>query len=322
MNRVLPLLFLCVFLVLPGPNLLCDEPERDLFLLSRLSYNYIKTEDQEIHSPSLAFGITKGAQDVPFNEIHKQFLVMALFQPFFFQDDLFYATPQTYHSAKLMLNGRWERHQFLGLFNSESDKPLVGGLSTFKAGLGWGYELLRYSNLSLVLGGIVAVADFGVNLPNGEPLLVLPVPFIRLNYKAEWAHASFEYLNSPNLGFTIAPGKPIRFAATMTIAEYRSIGDLLGEGVLWYRFFSAGSHLRDFAGIGLGFKNESMRFNLAAGRNKLFEQQYSSVFGVVDISLAQLKAGYIVDSRSFYDRTEKKDTGTGWFISVLGQYRF
>jgi hypothetical protein len=323
MNRVLSLCFLCVFLALPGTDLFCGGPEGDLFVLSRLSYDYVKTGDQEIHSPGLAFGITKGVADVPFNEVHKQFQVMALYQPFFFRNDLLYVAPQTYHRAKLMLDARWERHQLLGLFSSETDKPLAGGLSTVKAGLGWGYELLRYSNLSLILGVLVGVADFGIDLPSGDPLPILPVPLIRFSYKAEWLTASLEYLDSPSLNFTIAPGKPVRFTGNMTIVEYRGIEDLLGEGVLWYRFFASGSHsLGDFAGIGLGFKNETMYFNVASERGKTFEQQYTSIFGMIDISIVQLMVGYIMDSRTFYDRTEKRNSGKGYFISVLGQYRF
>jgi hypothetical protein len=125
------------------------------------------------------------------------------------------------------------------------------------------------------------------------------------------------------LFFTIAPSKPVRFTGSMRIVEYRSIEDLLGEGILWRRFFASGSHpLGDFAGIGLGFKNATMYFSLASGQGKTFEQQYTSIFGMVDISIVQLKAGYILDSRTFYDRTEKRNSGTGYFISVLGKYRF
>jgi hypothetical protein len=79
--------------------------------------------------------------------------------------------------------------------------------------------------------------------------------------------------------------------------------------------------LGDFAGIGIGLKNESYNFDLSEGREKTFEQQYTAIFGVLDISALKLSGGYIFDSRELYNGGEK-NTGKGFFISLQGMYRF
>jgi hypothetical protein len=131
----------------------------------------------------------------------------------------------------------------------------------------------------------------------------------------------------PNLDFAIAPEKPFRFTAGIRMDNYRNINDLVGEAVIWYRPFAAEHHgedpslIGDFAGIGLGIKNESFSFDLSEGRGKTFEQQYTAVFGVVDVSVLRVSGGYIVESRELYDGNTK-NTGKGFFVSIQGMYRF
>ncbi|MDR0761018.1 MAG: hypothetical protein LBF74_13085 [Treponema sp.] len=327
MRRVMVLLFFVVFCALPGISLFCDEPnqnepKRDLFFIPMASYDYLSLGVQRVHSPGLGLGIIKGEQDAPFDEVGKRFLLAVQYKPFLFQGDPAPSVPRNLHSTRFFFDGRRERHQFLAVLNAASDKPVAGGLQTFRAGLGWGYEVLRSPRLSLILGGMAGLGGLGITQPNGEPFPALPLPLVRFKFKTGWFDTSFDFIGDPSINFTIAPGRRIRFTGNMRMGSYRSIEDLIGEGVLWYRFFPAAHPLGDLAGIGLGFTNESLGFKLSSGGDKTFEIQYTGIFGVLDLTLIQVKGGYALNSREFHGDAKQNHAGGGWFISVQGMYRF
>jgi hypothetical protein len=302
-----------------------EEPKGGMVSIIPLaSYDYVHLEEQTIHSPSLGIGVMAGDYGGDFMDIHRSFFGVVKYQPVFFKQN---ADPGTFHQIDVMLDGRIERHQLLGMFQSDSDKPAAGGLHTFQAGAGWGYEIIRNPSVSLIVGVAAAAGDFGIELPNGEPLPVTPLPIVRFNFTSEWFDGAFEFLTGPELSFTIAPKKRIRFSAEVEIDGFESINDVTGEGILWYRFFpessgAAPSSLGDFLGIGLGIKNDSFGFDLAGSDKNTFESQYTSVFATVDATALEISAGYIFDSRERYNDTVIKNTGQGFFVSVQGMYRF
>jgi hypothetical protein len=321
--------FFTVFVLLLGSGFCFAEEagkDRDIFFLPLASYDYVNVENQSLHIPGIGFAVMKGVEDIPFDEVHQQFLLTAMYRPFFL-GEASHSLPGVYHGIDFLFDGRWERHQFLLISKASSDKPFAGGLQTVQAGLGWGYEILRYSNFSFILGAAIGVSDFGIDLPNGDPLPVFPLPLVRLKLKTEWLAVSFDFLTGPNLDFTIMPERKIRFTANMRMDNYRNTNDLIGEAVMWYRPFAAehsdgtSSSLGDFAGIGLGVKNESFAFDLSGGRDKTFEQQYTAVFGIADISVLQISGGYIFDSRELYNGN-MNNTGKGFFVSAQGMWRF
>ncbi|MDR1279091.1 MAG: hypothetical protein LBK02_10090 [Treponema sp.] len=205
---------LAFFLIALGMNLFCEETEQDrgLFFIPLASYDYVNLEDQRLHVPGLGFAVMKGEQDVPFTEVHQQFLLMTKYQPFFFGKAPYTLLtgalpelPKVYHDIDFLFDGRWERQQILLIATASSDKPAAGGLQTIQAGLSWGYEILRYANLSFILGAVIGIGDFGIDLPNGDPLPVFPFPLVRLKFKTEWIAGFFYSGTNPN--FTIAPKK-------------------------------------------------------------------------------------------------------------------
>ena len=202
------------------------------------SYEYVHLDEQAVHSPSLALALTAGDYGKDFLNIHKSFFGVVKYQPVFFKES---ADAGTFHQIDVALDGRIERQQLLGMFQSDSDKPAAGGLHTFQAGAGWGYEAIRNSSVSLIVGAALALGDFGIALPNGEPLPVTPLPIVRFNFTSEWFDGAFEFVTGAELSFTIAPEKRIRFSAELEIDGFESINDVTGEGVLWYRFFPEGS---------------------------------------------------------------------------------
>jgi hypothetical protein len=302
-----------------------EEPKSGSFsIIPMASSDYVHLDEQAIHSPSLGIGVMAGDYGGDFMDIHRSFFGVVMYQPVFFKQ---YTGPTAYHQIDVLLDGRIERHQLLGMFQSDSDKPVSGGIHTFQAGVGWGYEIIRNPSVSLIVGVAAAVGDFGINLPNGDPLPVTPLPIVRFNFTSEWFDGAFEFLTGPELSFTIAPKKRIRFSAEVEIDGFESINDITGEGIFWYRFFpessgAAPSSLGDFLGIGFGIKNDSLGFDIAGPDKDTFESQYTSVFATIDATALQLSAGYVFDSRELYNDTVVRNTGQGFFISVQARYRF
>jgi hypothetical protein len=327
-NKIMKYFFIVFVLLLGSGFCFAEEVKQDsdLFFFPLASYDYVNVENQSLYVPGLGFAVMKGMKDIPFDEVHQQFLLTAMYRSFFF-GEVSHLLPNVYHGIDFLFDSRWERHQFLLISKANSDKPFTGGLQTVQAGLGWGYEILVYSNFSFILGAVIGISDFGIDLPNGEPLPVFPLPLVRLKLKTEWLAVSFDFLTGPNMDFTIMPERKIRFAANMRMDNYRNINDIISEAVMWYRPFAAehsdetSSSLGDFAGIGLGVKNESFGFDLSAGRDKTFEQQYTAVFGVVDVSILKISGGYILDSRELYNGN-MNNTGKGFFVSVQGMWQF
>jgi hypothetical protein len=314
-NIAVLVLFFCVFTVFSQEN----EENDKLHVIPMASYNYIKLENQSVRIPGIGFGLMKGDYGKDFTEIHRSLFGVALYQPVFFNNA---GTNKIYHQIDVLLDGRIERHGFLGIFRSASDKPVAGGLQTFQAGVGYGYEFIRNSSVSLILGAAVSVGDFGLSLPDGSLLPVLPLPLIRFGLNLKWIDLTFEFLTGPNMAFTIAPEKRIRFTADMRMDYYRSIEDIICEYILWYRFFDNNSHLGDFMGTGIGFKNDSLGFDLSTGRNKKFELQHSAIFGVIDFTALRLEGGYIFDSHYLVDEKKLNSQGKGFYIAIQGLYRF
>jgi hypothetical protein len=209
----------------------------------------------------------------------------------------------------------------LVIFKSASDNPISGGLSTIQSGAGWGYEVVRKPNLSLILGAALCVGDFGITLPNGEPLPIMPLPLVRFNVNTRWFTSSFDFLSGPNLEISIAPKERIRFTADMRMDYYRSINDLIYECTLWYRLFNENHYLGDFARIGIGIKNESNSFvitGLSSGNSIDFEFQYNTLFAVLDLSIINIQGGWIFDSRYMIDGKITDRPGRGFYVSVQG----
>jgi hypothetical protein len=295
-----------------GVHVFADE-EPGIHGIPLASYNYINFDAQAVHIPGIGFGVTAGDYGKGFTAVHSSFFGMGLYQPVIFSGG---KKDGVYHQIDVLLDGRIERHQLLGIFRSASDKPVLGGLHTFQAGAGWGYEIIRNSRISFIAGIVAAAGDFGLPSP------VLPLPLLRFGLDTTWLNARFDFLTGPNLSMTIAPEKRLRFTADLRMDYYRGIEDLLGDCILWYRFFDKDSAAGDFAGLGIGIKNDSLGFDLSASKDSKYEMRYSAVFGVFDISVIKIEAGYIFDSRTFMDEQNSGSPGKGFYFALQGMYQF
>lgn len=288
------------------------EPEGVKFV-PLFQYDYLSLDDQSINSTSA--GLMINSEDVQF---------IGIYTNHSFNEDLLYDYPQVYHTIDTLLDGKKDRHRYIGIFKSESDKPVTGGLSTYTAASVYGYEIVQEEKFSLVMGGGLALGDFGIERSNGDPWPVIPVPFVRMKYESDVIETKFEFLTSPNFSFTLAPKSKIRFTGDFRMDQARDIRDLIFECTLAYRFFSADHEMGDFAGVSLGFKNDNYgAFSIGDkdGEESL-EAHYYAVFGALDLSILKITGGYAFGGRELYRDEIKNDLGNGYFISAQALYQF
>jgi hypothetical protein len=290
-----------------------NEENSKLHFIPMASYNYIDVDKQTAHIPGIGFGVTSGDYGKGFTDIYNSFFGAGLYQPVFFSGG---QKNEVYHQIDILFDGRIERHQILGIFRSASDKPVSGGLHTFQAGAGWGYEIIRNSSVSCILGLVAAAGDFGFQSP------VIPLPLFRFGLDTTWIDLHFDFLTGPNLSMTVAPEERLRFTADIRMDNYRGIEDILGDCILWYRFFDKYSAPGDFAGIGVGIKNDSLGFDLSTAEDKKYEMQYSAIFGVFDFTVLKIESGYIFDSRAIVDEQKTSSPGKGFYIAIQAMYQF
>jgi len=275
-----------------------------------VKYDFASLDSQGIHSP--------GAGLLLMND---KLMLLGFYTRHAFTEPLQFNYPEVYHSVDLLLDGAEGNHQYLVLFKSEADKPLLGGLESFQTAAVYGYHLLETQHNSLVLGAGLAVSDFGIELEDGRPWPLIPVPLIRFNHESRLLRASFDFITGPNLSFTLMPESRLRLKADMRMDQFRDIHDLIFETELMYRFFGKDHPTGDFAGISAGIKNEGYSF-AAEGKDEPVEVNYYSVFGTLDITLLKCTGGYVFDSRERYNGNDSSTLGRGYFLSFEGMYQF
>ena len=208
-----------------------------------------------------------------------------------------------YHAIDVLYDGAIGRHRIVSLFGAASDRPVTGGLHTCQAATVYGYEVVAHPRTSIVLGGGVAVSDFGIETPSGDPWPVIPVPFIRASYTAPLFACSFDFITGPNLQLAVAPEHDFNLVLDMRIDQYRDIRDLIYEVVAGYRFLS------------IGFKNDVLS-SVPFREDEAIETSYYAVFATVDLMVLSVTAGYAFDSRLRHEVGVIEKTGDGFFLAA------
>ncbi|MCK4695957.1 MAG: hypothetical protein KAT74_09350 [Candidatus Cloacimonetes bacterium] len=313
------LISLIIVFMLTMPLIAQNEQKRDgVHYIPLLKYDFLSMDSQNIYSPCI--GLVIMSEDVMF---------VGLYTRHSFKEPLLFDYPEVYHSIDILYDAQKNRHQYLGIFKSESDQPVYGGLKTFQTAIAYGYELVQRQNYSLVLGGGLAVSDFGIELSNGKPWPLIPVPLIRMNYSSKCIETKFEFLTSPNFDLTIGPKSQFRFIGECRMDQFRDIRDLIFECSLAYRFFPVDHPMGDFAGISVGVKNDNYgAFNLGdyeavyLEEDESIEVHYNAVFGMIDFTLLKISGGYAFSGRELYRGVDTRDVGEGYFLSIEGMYQF
>jgi hypothetical protein len=256
--------------------------------------------------------------NIPLEIFRAAAVFAAFYQSYLFKENQ-NRYPNVYHAITSMAERKIKRHQMLGLFRSLSDEPVYGGLRTFQAALGYGYELVRNNSVSLTLGAALGISEFDIG--GGVTTPVFPFPLVRLGFTSSLINISFDFLTSPSLDIVIAPENRIRVNGSFYMVYYRDIQDLLFDCTLWYRFFTKKHAMGDFAGIGVGIKNSGEDFKLSE-KDKIYEMNYYSVFGILDLSFLELSGGYIFNSGERHGNNAAQSLGGGYFISAQLAWQF
>lgn len=289
-----------------------DKP-KSVQIVPLAQFENLSLTSQHIQSSSV--GLLINSEDVQFAGLYTQHV---------FEEPLQYDFPRRYHTIDSLLDVKDGRDQYIGIFKSESDQPVSGGINTFQAAAVYGYEMIREPHLSFVLGGGIAVGNFGLKTSDGKNWPLIPVPLVRMNYQSHWLDAKFEFLTSPNLGFTLAPKDRVRLTGDFRMDQMRDSRDFIFELALAYRPYSGQDEKGDFAGLSIGFKNDNYgAFQLGHKDEKeSIEVHYKTVFVEIDVSVLKITAGYAFDGRILYRETQQQDMGKGSFLSVQGMYPF
>lgn len=266
--------------------------ERAMFL-PLISYDHLALDSRTIHSPGAGLIV-----------IGEQTMALGFYTLHTVDGAAEDTYPSLYHSIEGVIDGGKGRHTWLAVFKSASDKPVYGGLGTFQSAAAYGYTVADGARFTLILGGGVAVSDFGMETSGGDPWPLLPVPFIRMNYASPRLEASFEFITGLGLGFTIAPESRVRVTGDFRMDKFRGIEDLILESALHYRLGPAD--------LAAGVRNDVQEFAVA-GEEEPQEIQYYSAFGTVDLALAKVTGGYVFDG---------PEGETGMYLCLQGMYRF
>jgi len=324
MNRLKSLVVLTLILSLGSTGLAAEERSEDveadatkrgdaaagMKAYPLAQYEQVFLTNRTVVSPSVGLIITTGDEESP-NEL----VVLALYSAHLYEGGLEFGYPDLSHEISGIFSARHGRHRWIGLFVSESDRPVAGGLPTFKTGAIYGYDVVSAPDLSLMLGGGAVIGDFGIDLSDGSPLPILPVPFVRFTTKAPWLETKFEFLSGPDLSLAIAPRSPLGINAELRMDSFDSIRDLIFDASLVYRPFIGRVDELDFINFSVGISNSELTFYRSEGSYKL--QSYDA-YGKLDLGVLQLRLGYAFDSRETYGGDTVLDAGTGMTVSIQG----
>jgi hypothetical protein len=311
------LMYVLVFMPLVG-----FAEDKDHSIIPLAAYEFVSLANQQYHAPGGGLVFMRGDQSSssappPAEKGRNSLMVAAFYQPYFLRENQA-GYPALYYNVTAMVERKIQRHQLLGIFRSPSDEPVYGGLRTFQAALGYGYEPVRTNALSLTLGAAVGVSEFDIG---GTTVPVFPFPLIRFGFTSSWVNISFDFLTNPVLDIVIAPENRIRMNGSFQMVYYRDIRDLLFDCTLWYRFFTKEHRMGDFAGAGVGIKNSGEDF-LLSENGKTYELGYYSVFGTIDLSFLQVSGGYVFNGRERYGNNAAQSLGNGYFISAQLAWQF
>ena len=312
-KQIIAYVLLCICPMVAFAEKPNETTSEDMQIVPLAQYENLSLTSQQIKSSS--GGLLINSEDMMFIGLYTQHEL---------EKPLEYGFPNRYHTIDMLLDIKDGRDQYLGIFKSESDQPVNGGINTFQTAAVYGYEMISQPHLSVVLGGGIALGNFGVKTPGGKNWPLIPVPLARVNYHTDWLDAKFEFLTSPNLSFTLAPKGHVRLIGDVRMDQMRDSRDIIYEVALAYRPYSAQDEMGDFAGVSLGFKNNNYgAFQLGHQDEKeSIEVHYKAVFVEVDVSVLKITAGYAFDGRSLYRETEKQDLGKGKYLSIQAMYPF
>jgi hypothetical protein len=303
--------------------LFCFAEDEGVKIIPLLNYEFISLENQQYHAPGGGLILLNGNQKPSLSEKRDTLLAGMLYKPYIIKEIL-PGYSELYHEVDFIIERRTGNHLIQGVFTAYSDKPVYGGFHTTTTKIGYGYELIRKENWNLTVGLSLVIGDLGIDLPNGALWPFLPLPLGRLEFNSSIINFLYD---DPEIQFTLFPENRVRMTgyARWDTYSFHDIHDLKFNSILWYRFFDKSHTAGDFLGIGMGIQNvgQNNGADFALGeKDKKYDINYYSVFGIVDAGLFKLSGGYIFYSREVYDADYSRPTGKGFFIKLEMLYPF
>jgi hypothetical protein len=297
-------------------------PQKDWNLATMLSYEHFSFDKQSIYSPGIGLMFSKGNLNPPLSETQNSLLIAASSKQYILEEsENGYA--DIYYDINIMADKRIGRHSIFGILASQTDKPIYGGLRSIVVGAGYGYEIIRKENLSLLLGADIALMDFGIDLPNGDPFPVMILPRIQFAMQKSWLDFAFTFIKEPVVDITLFPHSRFRFITKFSIPfALRDAQDFRFDTLFMYRLFSPDSKMGDLAGIGIGFKHSGFGTTLAE-KDKYYDIFGYSVYGKIDVSFLQISGGYLFSGKESYNVDERRrNVGDGFYLNAMLAWQF
>jgi hypothetical protein len=302
---------------------LCFAEGEGMRIIPLLNYEFVSLEDQQYHAPGGGLIVLQGNQKPSLSEKNNSLLMGIFYKPRILKE-VMPGYSELYHDVDFVIEKKTGPHLIQGIFSTRSDKPVYGGFHTTYSSAGYGYELLRKKNLNLTLGLSLGIGDFGIDLPNGNTWPLLPRPIVKFAFNSSYVNLAYDY---PEFQFVLLPDRRVRLTGSVGLDTFgfHDIHDLRFNSIVWYRFFDKDSAAGDFLGIGLGVQNTGQNDGtdfVLGKKDRKYDMNYYSLFGVVDAGLAKISGGYIPYSREVYDDDYSRSTGRGFFVKVEMQYQF
>jgi hypothetical protein len=296
-----------------------DENESGLSIVPMVNYEFVSLENRQYHSSGGGLTVLNGDWDISISEKYDTLMIGAFYKSYILSDFM-PDYSKIYHDIAFIVERRIDTHLIQGIFRTNSDEPVYGGIHTTYSSIGYGYELIRKENVNFTLGLALGTSDFDIILPNGFSWPLFPSPIIRFGLNTSIINLSIDW---PELTITLAPEYRFQMTGAVRLDFYgfNDVNDLTFNSILWYRLFSKYSKLGDFAGVGLGIKNDGIDFALGE-KGKKYDINNYSIFGILDASFIKISSGYIFYNRVLYDKSHTSNDNRGFFVKVELLYKF
>jgi len=293
------------------------EPEdltiRTVFMPG-FSYRLISFNDLQFHN--IQSGLTVTRFSLPERD---RILSVSLFYSPSIINEIYPSYPNLFHNAGALIFYRLNQHRVNAAFMARSDKPLYGGLDTFAGFAGYSNEIVNGEHFSLALGLNLAVINFGIELSNGVPWLLWPLPVINIGWVYEWFTFNISSL-PPMVRFVLAPQHPISLEASMRVTNF--------DIAIWFRRFRNENPSFELFGIGAGIKRETNMVSFA-NEGRRYGINYNALYGSIRIlRLFELSGGWVFNGVEGYgDRNLSTadfdgNIGRGFFVSLSARMLF
>ena len=292
-------------------------------IIPLMKYETLKMKKQQLSTYTGGLVIIQDKSELSSNKNKDSFTAALLYGKTKMEEEPLYEYPDNYTNIEFLLQKKKEGHNYFSIFRSNSDKPVSGGLNTYKFLTGYGYEIINTEKHSLYLGGSLAVYDWGIEMSNGESWPLLPLPFIHYEYTSPLLFCAFDFTSSPMLDLTIAPENKLRLNSSILVAD---AGEWEDCGIkcdinLEYRFFSPDHEYGDFAGIRAGVSAEDYTADLSDSDISPIQTGWKSVYAALDLSFLEVIYGYGY-GKTYYKEQNEQNIGSGYYLSIQAAWMF